>query len=146
MCHGLPLFLNKLPFAFVGGWWCLFDLIRLSFVLSNFQRWPNCLLTWSIKWQITPLTTFILVLLALSPCLYKAWKDPRPRRITRWVAYAYMCGFLFGWHVHEKASLHFVIPLAIVAVQSMDDARHYFMLSIGIYYGSPHYYFSAIWV
>lgn len=53
-------------------------------------------------------------------------------RITRWVAYAYTCGFLFGWHVHEKAALHFVIPLAIVAVQSLDDARHYFLLSTGM--------------
>ena len=73
-----------------------------------------------------------MVLLALSPCLIKVWKDPRPGMITRWVAYAYMRGFLFGWHVYEKASLHFVIPLAIVAVQSLDDARHYFILSIGI--------------
>ncbi|CAB4299765.1 unnamed protein product [Prunus armeniaca] len=79
--------------------------------------------------QITPVTTFILVLLALSPCLIKAWRHPRPVRITRWVAYAYTCGFLFGWHVHEKAALHFVIPLAIVAVQSLDDSRHYFLLS-----------------
>ena len=52
--------------------------------------------------------------------------------ISRWVAYAYTCGFLFGWHVHEKASLHFVIPLAIVAAQTLEDAKHYFLLSIGI--------------
>ncbi|XP_059636796.1 probable dolichyl pyrophosphate Glc1Man9GlcNAc2 alpha-1,3-glucosyltransferase [Cornus florida] len=80
--------------------------------------------------QITPLITFMMVLVALSPCLIKAWKDPQPRMITRWVSYAYMCGFLFGWHVHEKASLHFVIPLAIVAAQSVEDARHYLLLSI----------------
>ncbi|KAM6560052.1 hypothetical protein CsatA_029291 [Cannabis sativa] len=80
--------------------------------------------------RIVPLTTFLMVLLALCPCLVQVWRNPQPRKITRWVAYAYMCGFLFGWHVHEKASLHFVIPLAIVAVQSMDDAKHYFMLSI----------------
>ncbi|KAA8515808.1 hypothetical protein F0562_018581 [Nyssa sinensis] len=80
--------------------------------------------------QITPLITFMMVLLAISPCLIKAWRDPQPRMITRWVAYAYTCGFLFGWHVHEKASLHFVIPLAIVALRSMEDARHYFLLSI----------------
>jgi alpha-1,3-glucosyltransferase len=43
-----------------------------------------------------------------------------------------MCGFLFGWHVHEKASLHFVIPLAIVAGNSLEDARHFFLLSIGM--------------
>ncbi|KAF3972108.1 hypothetical protein CMV_004363 [Castanea mollissima] len=80
--------------------------------------------------QITPLATFAMVLLALSPCLIKAWRDPRPGMISRWVTYAYTCGFLFGWHVHEKASLHFVIPLAFVAVQSLENARHYFWLSI----------------
>lgn len=85
-----------------------------------------------MKWQITPLATFTMVLLALSPCLIKAWREPRPGMITRWVTYAYTCGFLFGWHVHEKASLHFVIPLAIVAVQSLEDARHYFLVSIGM--------------
>lgn len=80
--------------------------------------------------SITPLTTFIMVLLAISPALIKAWRNPRPGMITRWVAYAYTCGFIFGWHVHEKASLHFVIPLAIVAMQSLEDANHYFLLSI----------------
>lgn len=73
-----------------------------------------------------------MVLLALSPCLVKIWKNPQPGSVARWIAYAYTCGFLFGWHVHEKASLHFVIPLAIVAVHSLEDARHYFMLSIGM--------------
>lgn len=80
--------------------------------------------------QVTPLATFILTLLALTPCLIMVWKAPRQRLITRWVAYAYTCGFVFGWHVHEKASLHFVIPLAVVAVQGLEDARHFFLLSI----------------
>lgn len=84
--------------------------------------------------RITPLFTFMMVLLALSPCLLKAWRNPQPKKITRWIAYAYMCGFLFGWHVHEKASLHFIIPLAVVALDSVDDARHYFLLStVGCY-------------
>ena len=73
-----------------------------------------------------------MVVLAISPALIKACRNPRPEMITRWVAYAYTCGFIFGWHVHEKASLHFVIPLAIVAMQSLEDAKHYFLLSIGI--------------
>ncbi|BAT95939.1 hypothetical protein LR48_Vigan02g087800 [Vigna angularis] len=84
----------------------------------------------SVLPQIKPYVTFIMVLLALSPCLFKAWKNPQPQMISRWIAYAYTCGFLFGWHVHEKASLHFVIPLAIVAPQTPEDARHYFLLSI----------------
>ncbi|KAG2379910.1 dolichyl pyrophosphate Glc1Man9GlcNAc2 alpha-1,3-glucosyltransferase [Vigna angularis] len=86
----------------------------------------------SVLPQIKPYVTFIMVLLALSPCLFKAWKNPQPQMISRWIAYAYTCGFLFGWHVHEKASLHFVIPLAIVAPQTPEDARHYFLLSIGM--------------
>lgn len=81
--------------------------------------------------QITPLVTFITVLIAITPCLIKAWRDPQPRMVTRWVAYAYTCGFLFGWHVHEKASLHFVIPLSITALKSAEDAKHYFFLSMG---------------
>lgn len=85
----------------------------------------------NLKLQITPLVTFILVLLAISPALVKIWKNPRPRMITRWVTYAYTCGFMFGWHVHEKASLHFVIPLSIIALKSVEDAKHYFFLSIG---------------
>ncbi|KAF7814805.1 putative dolichyl pyrophosphate Glc1Man9GlcNAc2 alpha-1,3-glucosyltransferase [Senna tora] len=84
----------------------------------------------SVLPQVTPSVTFTLVLLALSPCLIKAWKRPQQQMITRWIAYAYTCGFLFGWHVHEKASLHFVIPLAFVAGKTMDDAKHYFLLSI----------------
>lgn len=82
--------------------------------------------------QITPSITLVIVLLAISPCLIKTWKNPEPKMIVRQVAYAYTCGFLFGWHVHEKASLHFLIPLAVVAVESIEDARHYFILSIGM--------------
>ncbi|KAL0346520.1 UNVERIFIED_CONTAM: putative dolichyl pyrophosphate Glc1Man9GlcNAc2 alpha-1,3-glucosyltransferase [Sesamum calycinum] len=83
---------------------------------------------------ITPLITFITVLLAMSPCLVKAWRNPQPRMVSKWVSYASTCGFLFGWHVHEKASLHFVIPLASTALKSMEDAKHYFFLSIVSFY------------
>ncbi|KAH6755096.1 ALG6 [Perilla frutescens var. hirtella] len=79
---------------------------------------------------ITPLITFITVLFAISPCLIKAWRNPQPRMVSRWISYAYTCGFMFGWHVHEKASLHFVIPLALTSLKSVEDAKHYFLLSI----------------
>ncbi|XP_075094921.1 dolichyl pyrophosphate Glc1Man9GlcNAc2 alpha-1,3-glucosyltransferase-like isoform X1 [Nicotiana tabacum] len=80
--------------------------------------------------RVTPMITFSIVMLTIAPCLIKAWRDPQRRMITRWIAYAYTCGFMFGWHVHEKASLHFVIPLAIIALKSVEDAKHYFYLSI----------------
>ncbi|XP_052145543.1 probable dolichyl pyrophosphate Glc1Man9GlcNAc2 alpha-1,3-glucosyltransferase [Oryza glaberrima] len=80
--------------------------------------------------KVTPITTFLLVILAMSPCLMKAFSKPQPRHIIRWVSYATTCGFMFGWHVHEKASLHFTIPLALIAMDSLEDAKHYFVLSI----------------
>lgn len=80
--------------------------------------------------QVTPPVTFLLVLLAMSPCIVKAFLKPKPKSIIRWVSYAYTCGYMFGWHVHEKASLHFTIPLGIIALDSLEDARHYFLLSI----------------
>jgi len=80
--------------------------------------------------QVTPIATFLLVILAMAPCLIKAFSNPQPKHIIRWVSYACTCGFMFGWHVHEKASLHFTIPLALISMDSLNDARHYFLLSI----------------
>ncbi|KAJ3680636.1 hypothetical protein LUZ60_016914 [Juncus effusus] len=84
----------------------------------------------SVLPQVSPIVTFGLVLLAMSPCLYKTYKNPQPKNIIRWISYAFMCGFMFGWHVHEKASLHFLVPLAFISLNSLGDARHYFLLSI----------------
>ncbi|EPS59321.1 hypothetical protein M569_15487, partial [Genlisea aurea] len=80
--------------------------------------------------NVTPLITFILVLMSMSPCLVKAWRNPQRMMFAKWVSYAYTCGFLFGWHVHEKASLHFVIPLASTVLINKEGAEHYFLLSI----------------
>lgn len=80
--------------------------------------------------KVTPITTFLLVILAMTPCLVKVFSNPQPRHVIRWVSYACTCGFMFGWHVHEKASLHFTIPLALIAMDSLADAKHYFLLSI----------------
>jgi alpha-1,3-glucosyltransferase len=54
--------------------------------------------------------------------------------VARWVVYAYACGFMFGWHVHEKASLHMVIPFSILAVQSLQDAGDFiFVATVATY-------------
>lgn len=83
-------------------------------------------------WQITPMMSLFLVVLSIFPCTVQIWRRPQQQHITQWVAYAYTCGFMFGWHVHEKASLHFVIPLSLVAIVSSEDAGHYIILSIGL--------------
>ncbi|XP_024544555.1 probable dolichyl pyrophosphate Glc1Man9GlcNAc2 alpha-1,3-glucosyltransferase [Selaginella moellendorffii] len=84
--------------------------------------------------SITPLITFAMVLSSLVPWLYKIWRNPQPSRVVYYITYAYMCGFMFGWHVHEKASLHFVVPFSLIAVESMDNANDYLFLSTVCYY------------
>jgi hypothetical protein len=81
--------------------------------------------------QVTPPLTALLVLLSLLPCLLRVWRTPRPSEFLRCVAYSYFCGFMFGWHVHEKAILTAVVPLALLAVESRDEAGRYFFLSTG---------------
>ncbi|GAQ91618.1 alpha-1,3-glucosyltransferase [Klebsormidium nitens] len=79
--------------------------------------------------EVTPLLTALLVLLSLLPCLVRIWRNPRPSEFLRCVAYSYLCGFMFGWHVHEKAILTAVVPLALLAVESPEEAGRYFFLS-----------------
>jgi len=37
---------------------------------------------------------------------------------------------MFGWHVHEKAILLVIIPLALLAVDNPQYTRHFLFLSI----------------
>ncbi|KAF6134144.1 hypothetical protein GIB67_013541 [Kingdonia uniflora] len=153
LCHGqIQQVLRRLfPFGrglchayWAPNFWVLYIILDkgLGFLLSKVGfniKTPSASFTgglvgdsspFTVLPQVTPLVTFVLVLLATSPCLIKAWRNPRPMLISRWVAYAYTCGFFFGWHVHEKASLHFMILLSVVAIKSLKDARHYFVLAI----------------
>ncbi|MCO5593393.1 hypothetical protein L7F22_047406 [Adiantum nelumboides] len=81
--------------------------------------------------QITPGISLLLVLLAMFPCLLKLWKKPHKENLPICVAYAYTCGYIFGWHVHEKAALHFVIPLALAAITSVEIAKEFLFVSTG---------------
>lgn len=84
--------------------------------------------------QITPSVTAGLVLLALAPCLVQIWRKPRQSDVVRWIVYAYTCGFMFGWHVHEKASLHFVIPMSLISLESTKASRDFLLLATVSYY------------
>lgn len=85
---------------------------------------------YSVLFQISPKVSLMLVLAAMAPCLVKAWRSPSAKEFTRWLSYVFTCGFMFGWHVHEKASLHMVIPFTVVAVERLEDARAFLFLSI----------------
>ena len=77
----------------------------------------------------TPAITLLLVLLALLPCLFSLWQNPKPESFLPAAVYACLCSFMFGYHVHEKAILMVTIPMALTAADARQHARQYFILS-----------------
>ena len=49
--------------------------------------------------------TAALVLAAMAPALIRLWRRPLPSEFGDAAAYACLCSFVFGYHVHEKAVL-----------------------------------------
>ncbi|GIM08742.1 hypothetical protein Vretimale_12732 [Volvox reticuliferus] len=90
--------------------------------------------------QVSPAATALAVLLALVPCLAAFWAgDGRPgyvrRNIVRAVSYSFLSGFVFGYHVHEKAVLVALLPHAVDAVLTPSAARRFLLLATAGHYG-----------
>ncbi|KAG5188221.1 ALG6, ALG8 glycosyltransferase family-domain-containing protein [Tribonema minus] len=82
----------------------------------------------SVLPAVTPAVTAALVLLSMAPALAKVWRDARPVTFIYAVVYCALCAFMLGWHVHEKAVLTALIPLALVAPLDA-PLRHVFRVS-----------------
>lgn len=83
-------------------------------------------------------TCAALVLLAMLPCLVALWRAPRQQAgamLGPAIAYANLCGFMFGYHVHEKAALTVEVPLALAAVGSSDWGQLYVLFSTAAHVG-----------
>uniref|UniRef100_A0A0K3CD36 Alpha-1,3-glucosyltransferase n=1 Tax=Rhodotorula toruloides TaxID=5286 RepID=A0A0K3CD36_RHOTO len=78
--------------------------------------------TFGVLPNITPRHTFALTFGFTSVFLVKLWFDPSYKRFLNSVVLAAMTSFLWGWHVHEKAVLLFLVPLSLTAT---DDDNHY---------------------
>ena len=64
----------------------------------------------------------MLMFMFMMPCLILIWMRPHPKLFLPALAYTYMCYFVFGFHVHEKAIIIVVSLLALNAVESGRDA------------------------
>ncbi|KAK9902706.1 hypothetical protein WJX75_003352 [Coccomyxa subellipsoidea] len=79
-------------------------------------------------------TTLVVVLLSMAPMLISVWRNPRPDAFASAAAYACICSFMAGYHVHEKAILTYILPLSLDALKSRAAARNYLMLSVTGHY------------
>jgi len=78
---------------------------------------------------ITPRMTAILTLLSMLPALLLLWQYPAPRVLVSTVVYCAMCSFMLGWHVHEKAILLVLVPVALNALESRAESSLFIQLS-----------------
>jgi len=88
-------------------------------------------ITHTVLPNISPLATAVITLISMVPALVKLWLSPHS--VTQFLRCLVLCAwssFLFGWHVHEKAVLLIILPMAILAVVSKQEAKYYIITSI----------------
>jgi len=93
--------------------------------------------------HIEPEVAFLAVMAALVPAAISLWRSPQPQRFACAVAYTCLSSFWFGYHVHEKAVITAIIPLAIPAVISSTAAEDFIVLSCAGHYGLLPLFFHA---
>ncbi|KAK4054426.1 glycosyl transferase [Microbotryomycetes sp. JL201] len=90
--------------------------------------------TFGVLPTITPTVCFAIVFLITLVFMAKLWFDPSFKRFLDAVVLSAMTSFLFGWHVHEKAALLFLVPLSLTAANDLDHLRAFIIASTaGIY-------------
>ncbi|XP_060523913.1 probable dolichyl pyrophosphate Glc1Man9GlcNAc2 alpha-1,3-glucosyltransferase [Cylas formicarius] len=84
----------------------------------------------SVLPSIAPLTTMLLTLLFMLPALLKLFFiNKQPANFLRCLVLCGLTSFIFGWHVHEKAILMTIVPMSILSVSELPDAKVFLILS-----------------
>ena len=88
-------------------------------------------ITHTVLPSVPPSATAVISLVAILPALAKLWLSPHS--LTSFLRALTICAwscFMFGWHVHEKAILLVVVPLAVLATVSRMEARLYLLTAV----------------
>ncbi|GAA94845.1 hypothetical protein E5Q_01499 [Mixia osmundae IAM 14324] len=80
--------------------------------------------------NVTPQHCFAITASFMLVFLTKLWFRPTYDRFVSAIILCAMSSFLFGWHVHEKASMLFLVPLSLVATRDHDHYRIFVLASM----------------
>lgn len=73
--------------------------------------------------------TLVLTVLFMLPVLRDVWRRPHPAIFNPALVYCMLTSYMLGYHVHEKAILQVVLPMSVMSMESLFDARLYCMLA-----------------
>lgn len=119
--------------------WALYAFLDKLLVAVGFPGAPGVALmsgglvqeaSFAILPSIPPAICVALTFATMLPVLYSVWKYPDSSLFMSALVYCMMCSFLFGYHVHEKAILQVILPLGLMAAESVNDMRLYRFASI----------------
>ncbi|KAJ1650672.1 glycosyl transferase [Dispira simplex] len=86
--------------------------------------------------DISPRMTFILTVLVQLPGQVYLFRYPSRTNFIKCVVLSGFASFLFGWHVHEKAYLLIVVPMALLLTSGdMQLGRIFYLLNLAGMYG-----------
>jgi len=89
----------------------------------------------SVLMPITPPVTFLFSVVAFAPALLQLWRRyPTPTRFVRAMILCAYAFYLFGWHVHEKAVLIMILPFTLIALETQEEKKLFFLLSTSGHY------------
>ncbi|XP_071786601.1 dolichyl pyrophosphate Glc1Man9GlcNAc2 alpha-1,3-glucosyltransferase-like [Asterias amurensis] len=80
--------------------------------------------------SVPAIATLVLTALTALPSLLHLWRYPSgPKGFLRCLVLCAYSSFMFGYHVHEKAILLVIIPLSLLAMESLKDAQVFLIVS-----------------
>jgi len=84
-----------------------------------------------VLFRVSPLMTACFVVVSICPALLQLWRRPSERLFLYSLFQTSLCGFMLGWHVHEKAVLVPVFLCGVLALSYRERGygKTYFLLS-----------------
>ena len=86
--------------------------------------------------DVTSSMAALVTLAAMMPALISTFRNPLPGGFYRATVFCSLTAFMFGYHVHEKAILMTLVPLAILAARGRDTIapqEYVFLTVLGTY-------------